>query len=62
MIVSVDLRIVAAAGGFLGFKDAGGELSDLKDFNKMKGSFAKPSDSAPPPPPPPPPPSPTPAV
>ena len=57
MILSAVFGIVAAVGGFLGFKDAGGELSDLTDFNKIKGAFAKPTDSAPPPPPPPPPPA-----
>ena len=59
MILSTIFAIVAAVGGVLGYKDAGGDLNDLKDFNKIKGAFGKPtdSDSAPPPPPPPPPPA-----
>ena len=36
-------------GGVLGYKDPGGDLNDLKDFNKIKGAFAKPADAAPPP-------------
>ncbi|HWM19903.1 MAG TPA: hypothetical protein VNO51_09460 [Ilumatobacteraceae bacterium] len=54
MILSTISGVVAAVGGFLGFKESGGELSDLKDFNKLKGSFDKPGDATPPPPPPPP--------
>jgi hypothetical protein len=54
MILSAIFGVVAAVGGFLGYKDSGGELSDLKDINKIKGAFAKPGDSTPPPPPPPP--------
>lgn len=57
--------IGAAYGGFLMFKDSGGDLSDLKDINKIKGSFQGGGSSAPPPPPPPgmtpPPPPPPPA-
>lgn len=61
--------VVAIVGGFLGFKEAGGEFGDLTDMNKLKASFAKgdggggtpppppppPGGSTPPPPPPPPP-------
>ena len=43
-------------GAVMNYKATGGDLNDLKDFNKIKGAFAKPADSAPPPPPPPPPP------
>jgi hypothetical protein len=45
---------VAAAGAFLHFQEGGGELSDLKDMDKIKGAFDKDGggDSAPPPPPP----------
>ena len=55
--------IAAAAGGFLGFKESGGDVNDLKDMNKLKGAFnvggpAAPSGMAPPPPPPPAPPAP----
>ena len=62
--------IGAAYGAFLMFKESGGSLDDLKDMNKIKGSFqgsgsSAGSASAPPPPPPPgmspPPPPPPPA-
>ena len=59
------LAVIAAAaatyGGFLMFKDAGGDLNDLKDMNKIKGSFQGGGSTPPPPPgmtPPPPPPPP----
>jgi hypothetical protein len=67
MIVSVLGGLVAFAGAFLGFKESGGELSDLKDMNKLKSQFGghasgdtpppppPPGGSVPPPPPPPPP-------
>ena len=68
--------IAAAVGGFLGFKEAGGDLNDLKDMNKLKSSFGgsgsgstSSGSSTPPPPPfqgggapPPPPPPPPPRV
>ena len=58
------LAVIAAAGAtygaFLMFKDSGGSLDDLKDMNKIKGSFQGAGSSAPPPPPPPPPPGMTP--
>jgi hypothetical protein len=57
MILSTIFGIVAAVGGVLGYKDAGGDLNDLKDFNKIKGAFTKPTDTDPTPPPPPPPPA-----
>ncbi len=57
------LAIVAAAaatfGGFLMFKESGGDLNDLKDINKMKSQFGGtggPSMGGGTPPPPPPPP------
>ena len=67
------LAIIAAAaaafGGFLMFRESGGDLSDLKDMNKMKSQFggASTGGGTPPPPPPPPgmsppPPPPPPAV
>jgi hypothetical protein len=65
MILSVISGLAAFAGAFMGFKESGGELSDLKDMNKIKGAFqGAGGDSAPPPPPPgmtPPPPPPPPA-
>lgn len=65
MILSVISGVVAAVGAFLGFKESGGDLNDLKDMNKIKGAFQGAGDSAPPPPPPPgmspPPPPPPPA-
>lgn len=50
--------IVSLVGSFLGFKETGGDLNDLKDINKIKGSFGQGGGggSTPPPPPPPPPP------
>jgi hypothetical protein len=45
---------VAAVGGFLGFKESGGDLSDLTDMDKLKGAFNQGGGSTPPPPPPPP--------
>lgn len=56
MYVAFIAAILAVVGAVLNYKATGGDLNDLKDFNKMKGAFAKPTDSAPPPPPPPPPP------
>jgi hypothetical protein len=53
MILSVISGLVAFAGAFIGFKESGGELGDLKDMNKLKGAFQGGSDSTPPPPPPP---------
>ena len=56
------LAIIAAAaatfGGFLLFKESGGDLSDLKDVNKMKSQFGASGGTStgggtPPPPPPP---------
>jgi hypothetical protein len=67
MILSVISGLVAFAGAFMGFKESGGDFSDLKDMNKLKASFqgGSGSSAAPPPPPPPgmtpPPPPPPPA-
>ena len=65
--IGLYLAILAAgavlAGSFLGFKESGGDLNDLKDVNKLKASFGGGSSAAPgmtPPPPPPPPPGMTP--
>ena len=59
MIGSVIGGCVAFAGALMGFTESGGNLSDLKDMNKMKSQFGG-GNSAPPPPPPgmPPPPPP----
>ena len=54
MYVAFVAAIVALVGAVMNYKASGGDLNDLKDFNKIKGAFAKPGDSAPPPPPPPP--------
>jgi hypothetical protein len=46
---------VAAAGAFLNFQAAGGDIKDLTNVDKLKASFAKSdggSDEMPPPPPP----------
>jgi hypothetical protein len=58
MYLSFIAAIVAAVGGVMRFKESGGDLSDLKDINKIKESFSTGGDSpsggmAPPPPPPP---------
>jgi hypothetical protein len=64
LILSAISGIVAAAGGFLNFRAAGGQLADLKDLDNIKSQFATggatpPVDPPMPPPPPPPPPPPT---
>jgi hypothetical protein len=69
LILSAISGFVAFAGAVMGFKESGGEFSDLTDMNKLKASFGGDSNSAetasPPPPPPPgmapPPPPPPPA-
>ena len=53
MILSVVSGLVAFAGAFIGFKESGGDFSDLKDMNKLKGAFQGGGEAAPPPPPPP---------
>jgi hypothetical protein len=53
MILSTISGLAAAAGGFLGFKESGGDLNDLKDMDKLKGAFNQGGGSTPPPPPPP---------
>lgn len=50
MYVGAIAAIVAAAGAFMNFQAAGGELSDLTDMDKLKESFSG-DDDAPPPPP-----------
>jgi hypothetical protein len=54
MILSAISGVVAAVGGFLGFKESGGDLNDLTDMDKLKGAFNQGGGSTPPPPPPPP--------
>jgi hypothetical protein len=54
MYVAFVAAIVALVGAVLNYKESGGDLNDLKDFNKIKGAFNKPGDATPPPPPPPP--------
>jgi hypothetical protein len=65
MYLSVLSGLAAAAGAFMGFKESGGDLNDLKDMNKLKASFGGGSGGSTPPPPPPggmtPPPPPPPA-
>ena len=58
IIVAVIAALAALFGAFTMFKDAGGNLSDLKDMNKLKSQFGGGSSAPPPPPgmPPPPPP------
>ena len=58
MIGSVIGGCVAFAGALKGYTESGGNLSDLKDMNKMKSQFGGGSSAPPPPPgmPPPPPP------
>ena len=58
MILSVIAGLAATAGAFLNFQASGGDIKDLTDVNKLKASFAKGDDDAPPPPPPPAPPAP----
>jgi hypothetical protein len=56
MYLSVISGLVTFAGAFLGFQEAGGNLNDLKDVDKLKSQFgvsSSESGSAPPPPPPP---------
>lgn len=57
MYLSFIATAVALVGAFLGFKESGGTLDDLKDVNKLKSSFSSSSagggDTPPPPPPPP---------
>jgi len=52
---------IAAAGAYMSFKEAGGELGHLTDMDKMKSSFSSGdsgNDGDTPPPPPPAPPAP----
>jgi hypothetical protein len=54
LYLAVIAAAVACAGGFLMFKESGGDLSDLKDMNKLKGQFGGSAGGSTPPPPPPP--------
>ena len=58
MIGSAIGGCLAFAGALMGFTESGGNLSDLKDMNKVKSQFGGSSGGTPPPPPgmPPPPP------
>ncbi|HEY3486239.1 MAG TPA: hypothetical protein VGK49_12695 [Ilumatobacteraceae bacterium] len=53
MWLSVASGIVAFAGAIMGFTEAGGDLKDLTNVDKLKGAFAKGDATDPPPPPPP---------
>ena len=50
MILSVVAGIVAAVGGYLNFTSKGGNIKELGDVGKLKGSFSKTNDIPPPPP------------
>lgn len=52
-ILGLIAAAAALAGSFLGFKESGGNLADLKDPNKLKGAFGAGGGNTPPPPPPP---------
>ena len=56
MIASAIGGCVAFAGALMGFTESGGNLSDLKDMNKMKSQFGSGNNPPPPGMPPPPPP------
>ena len=50
--------VASLVGSVFGFRESGGDLNDLKDFNKLKSAFGSGgSNSAGSPPPPPPPPA-----
>lgn len=53
IFVALIAAAAATFGGFLLFKESGGDLDDLKDFDKIKGAFQGDGGSTPPPPPPP---------
>ena len=59
LFLALIAAIAVVVGSFLGFKESGGNLNDLKDVNKIKGQFGSGAGSPPPPPggysPPPPP-------
>ena len=64
MYLAFAATAVACAGAFMGFKESGGDLNDLKDMNKLKSQFGGAGGGQAPPPPPPgmsPPPPPPPA-
>jgi hypothetical protein len=52
LFLSAISSVVCAVGCFLGFKESGGNLNDLKDVNKIKGQFGGGSGGGTPPPPP----------
>ena len=54
MYVAFVAAVASLVGAVMGFRASGGDLNDLKDFNKIRGAFDK-GDATPPPPPPPPP-------
>jgi len=57
MIACAVAGVVVFAGAFLGFKESGGDIHDLKDVDKLKSQFgmtAKTDSGTTPPPPPPP--------
>ena len=51
MWLSVASGIVSFAGAIMGFTEAGGDLKDLTNVDKLKGAFAKGDATEPPPPP-----------
>ncbi len=54
LFIGIIGAIGMAGGGFLMFKESGGDISDLTDMNKLKGQFGGGPAGGPPPPPPPP--------
>lgn len=52
MYVSTLAGIASAAGSVMAFTESGGNLKDLTDVNKLKGSFGQGGGNMPPPPPP----------
>ena len=54
LYLAVIAAAAAAFGGFMMFKESGGDLSDLKDMNKLKSQFGGSGGGGTPPPPPPP--------
>ncbi len=59
LFFGVIAAVASLVGSVLGYRESGGDLNDLKDFNKLKAAFGNDGSGAagsPPPPPPPPPP------
>jgi hypothetical protein len=54
LFIALLAAIAVVAGSFLGFKESGGDISDLTDMNKLKGQFGGSTGGGTPPPPPPP--------